>query len=476
VKSSLKSQIPSPFFYIIPKTKQKEKQMKKAVITILGVISCKKYEDGKIEYKKESRAHYEVSDELENILTLKNSNYTNMLPVVIENFYPEYDIVPVYTTGSKKIQTEVLKICEDDHIENVDKVIKEIFDKGIFIEDENQFRAILTKIDEKIREYDEVIIDVSHGFRHLPILMTIDLIITSLKEKGKIRQILFAEEIVQYKKYKIVDLKHYLELSNIAFLINTFKDNYTVSKHIQLRDKEFLKLAKTMRQFSDNLMGLSIEHLLNYIVPKLLTEIENIKDELFSDELQEIKRHIQSIYTKKEHRYITFYNIAKDVKDKGYLVLAISLMFEGIGFYIKSAFSALDENLKLYFDEFEKKIENQELSYYDMTNLTKAIFTIQKGSLREVEGYNFGSSNKDKFYQFRNQFCFGEKSDKFIKLLKSVRDLRNNLLHANSGETIENITGEVNNLLREYKRLIIDDNYLSNNSKFNKKFNKQRHI
>ena len=442
--------------------------MKKAVITILGVISCRENKDEKIEYNKERRAKYEVSDELKNILTLKNSNYTNMLPVVIENFYPEYDIVPVYTTGSKKIQTEVLKNCEDDHIENVDKVIKEIFDKGIFIENENKFRTILKQIDEKIREYDEVIIDVSHGFRHLPILMTIDLIITSLKEKKKIKQILFAEEIERYKEYKIVDLQNYLELSNVAFLINTFKDNYTVSKHIQLRDKEFRQLAKTMRQFSDNLMGLSIEHLLNYIVPKLLEEIENAKDDLFNDELEEIKKHIQAIYIKKEHRYVTFYDIAKDVKDKGYLVLAISLMFEGIGFYIKSAFSALDKDLEIYFNRFEEKIQNQELTYYDLTNLTRAIFFIPKQHLKEVENYNFGNYNKDKFYKFRSQFCKSDKNDKFIKLLKSVKDLRNNLLHANSGETIENVARDVNNLLEEYKRLIIEDNYLSYNSKSNK--------
>jgi len=437
--------------------------MKKAVITILGVISCRD--------NKDMRAKYSISDDLKNILKLKDTNYTNMLPIVIESFYPNYDIVPVYTKDSKKTQIEVLKNCEDDHIENIDKITKEIFTKGIYIEDENQFRTILRQIDEKIREYDEVIIDVSHGFRHLPILMTIDLIITSLKEKKKIKQILFAEEIVQYKEYKIVDLQNYLELSNIAFLINTFKDNYTISKHIQLKDRNFAKLAKTMRQFSDNLMGLSIEHLLDQIVPTLIIEIDNIKDELFNDELRDIKKHIQSIYVRKEHRYVTFYDIASDVKNKGYLVLAISLMFEGIGFYIKSAFCALDDNLKDYFDKFEEKIQNQELTYYDMTNLTRAIFTISKNRLKEVENYNFKEDNKNQFYNFRNQFCIG-KGDKFIKLLKNVRDLRNNLLHANSGETVENVSEKVNNLLLEYKRLIIDDKYLS----YNSKFNKQRHM
>ena len=75
--------------------------MKKAVITILGVISCRG--------DKESRAKYEISNELKGVLNLKDSNYTNMLPIVIENFYPEYDIIPVYTMkkdnkfGSKEI-------------------------------------------------------------------------------------------------------------------------------------------------------------------------------------------------------------------------------------------------------------------------------------------------------------------------------------------------------------------------------------
>jgi hypothetical protein len=196
-------------------------------------------------------------------------------------------------------------------------------------------------------------------------------------------------------------------------------------------------------------------------VPKLLKSIDKIEDDLFNDELKDIKKHISDIYIKKEHRYLTFYHIAKDVKDKGYLVLAISLIFEGIGFYIKSAFSALDEELDQYFDEFEEKIEQGDLTYYDLTNLTRAIFLIRKDKLNKINKHPF-DDKKDKFYQLKDRFCFDYHKDKFIKLIRNIKDLRNNLLHANAGETIENVKMEVNNLLNEYERLIIKDNYLSN--------------
>lgn len=60
--------------------------------------------------------------------------------------------------------------------------IKRYFDdsKGL-IKNENDFDEIFSIIDKIVSGYDEVIVDVSHGFRHLPILMIVDVIIRARK-------------------------------------------------------------------------------------------------------------------------------------------------------------------------------------------------------------------------------------------------------------------------------------------------------
>jgi len=431
--------------------------MKKGVISVLGKINCN--------MDKARRAIYEVDESLKSFVKLKYNNYTNMFPILAENFYKDYEIVPIYTKDSKKSQEEVFKICEDDHFNNVDEMIKEIFKNGVYIENENDFKDILKKIDMKIREYDEVIIDISHGFRHLPILMTIDLIITSLKvdSQNKIKSILFAEEIEPYRKYKIIDLKEYLELAKLAFIINVFKDNYSVSNHIQVFSSEYQKLIDLMRKFSKDLMALSIDNLLENIVPELRRELESLLENdfiLFKDEIENILETLNKIYVKKEHRYQTFYYIAEDSYQKGYLAVAISLIFEGVSFYLYSFFR---DNSKKIANLFEELKNNKKLTNYNILDLCRGVFLYNE----DKEGIgNFKFRDKLKQYENMKEELFLVKKlmkekIKFyevICLLKDSRDLRNNLLHANSGDKIEDVDRKVKELLERYKELLIKSN------------------
>jgi len=427
----------------------------RAIISVLGTITCKG--------EKAKRAIYKIDNSLKSLLSLKYENYTNMFPVIIENFYGKYDIVPIYTKDSKAKQIEVLNSCDDEKFENVDEIIKTIFDKGIFIENENDFKFILKEIDRKIREYDEVIIDISHGFRHLPILMTIDLIITSLKSesRNKIKNILFAEEIKKSKEYKIIDLKSYLDLANLAFIINIFKDNYSVSNHIQIKSKEYQEVVKLMETFSKDLMALSLDNLLDEVTPKLKKELRRLLENdviLFRDEIEQIIDVLDKVYTRKNHRYQTYYYIAKDSYDKGYLAVAISLIFEGVSFYLYSFFR---DNSKKIANLFEELKNNKKLTNYDILDLCRGVF-LYNDDKKGIDNFKF----RDKLKQYKNmkeelflvKKLMKEKIEfyKVICLLKDSRDLRNNLLHANSGDRISEANKEVENLLKDYKKLLIE--------------------
>ena len=62
-----------------------------------------------------------------------------------------------------------------------------------------------SKINDK--KYEKIIIDVSHGFRHLPILMIIDSVIANFDERDRIEKIIFTKQIEENERYEIIDLQ-----------------------------------------------------------------------------------------------------------------------------------------------------------------------------------------------------------------------------------------------------------------------------
>jgi CRISPR-associated DxTHG motif protein len=445
--------------------------MKKAVITILGTISC--FDKKTKTFTQNKKAEYIADEKLKDLINLKNETYTNMLPILIENFYKDYKIIPIYTELSKDIQKAVLKECEK--LKNNEEIIDNVFKNGIFLKDETDFKTILEKIDKKIKKYNEVIIDVSHGFRHLPILMTIDLIINSLKENNKIKNILFAEEIEPLKKYKIIDLTEYLELANLAFILSLFKENYSISNHINIKNKEYKKVVELMREFSINLIGLSIEHLLKKITPSLKKELQKLltKNEIFfKDEIIKILEILNKTYTFKTypHRYQSYYYIAEDVAsdEKGYLAVAVSLIFEGVSFYLYTNLRDYSPKTKEFFKKLKKRTKSEKnFTDYDILNLCRGVFNFPEETFEETFKVDFkikkdfNDEIKKELYKAKNKLLKSYnykgkiKNHPLIKLIKEARILRNNLLHANSGGHIEDVKEKVKNLLEKYNKLII---------------------
>ncbi|GAB1464836.1 hypothetical protein MASR2M54_03360 [Aliarcobacter cryaerophilus] len=90
--------------------------------------------------------------------------------------------------------------------------------------------------------------------------MIVDLIIQNFQDTQKLKKILFAKEIQAFKEYEIIDLKEYLELANISFVLTTFEKNYTVASHI--KSVKYSKLLKELNDFSNDLMALNIGNLL----------------------------------------------------------------------------------------------------------------------------------------------------------------------------------------------------------------------
>lgn len=386
-------------------------EQKKAVITILGLIG------GNDNHQK---ATYYFEDNKD------TKEYFNTFPLLLEKYSNDYIIVPLHTKEAKIVNEKVL---QKSNVKFAN------FDEKYFIEDDKNFTKLFNIINSAVEEFDELIIDVSHGFRHFPILMIVDLIIQNFKDTSKIQKILFAKEIIQFKEYEIIDLKEYLDLANIAFVLSTFEKNYTVASHI--KSQKYKKLLKELNDFSNDLMALNLRNLFK-TANELILELDKIEDVSIKTQAQNLKKVIENISDfKDKKRYLIYYELSKNLFEKKYILLSLALLYESIRMYIKSF-------IKKQHKELVEDIEQQ---------FKKDIYKIG----------DFFKNLKWKSYEKLNMEINISKND-YEKLQKSfpkhltniydeIDNKRNDLAHANSKGSFADIEKDIANLIFKYESL-----------------------
>ena len=426
------------------------------VVTILGKGYVKEAEE---------RPIYEYDEKLKNLYSLKKQRYTNMLPLLIDNFGVQ-NIVPIFTEDARDDQIKVLeKEFKTSHIE--------IFNNKNFIRGDTDFYEILRIINEATNEDNEYIIDLTHGFRHIPILATISLISQSLSDTNKIKHIFFAKEIINQKKYEIIDLKEYLELANMSYMLETFDKNYTVSFVAAFENEDFENLRGELTKFSNDILANSLKALENRF-DIVLQYIENIKKNeqifTFRTSLDKIKEHIENLkQISAKIDYQKLYEMAKVLNKKGYLLNAITLLFEGIGYYCVSGLEKISPKVEAYVREFKN---SGFFDSYDLTNQSRNLIKIG----REMKSYLFGtekaqthfglSEKKAKEYlgDIKNSICNKLERipdiEEFKNFIIAAEKLRNNLAHGNSSDEIANTKLNFKRLLEDYKKFCIKDDIL----------------
>lgn len=395
---------------------------KKAVITILGLIG---------EYDNHQKATYYFEEKKE-----EKKEYFNTFPLLIEKFSNDYKIVPLHTKEAKSVNEKVLQRSDITFVN---------FEEKYFIDDDKNFTKLFNIINSAIEEYDELIIDVSHGFRHLPILMVVDLIIQNFQDTSKIKQIFFAKEIVQYKEYEIIDLKEYLDLANISFVLTTFEKNYTVASHI--KSEKYKKLLKELNDFSNDLMALNIGNL-KKTANELIIELDKIEEISIEKQALKLKETVQQLSNfENNDLYFYYYQLSKTLFEKNYILLSLTLLYESTVLFI--VFSIEKKNNDIY-----KKLENH------FKNKFSEKYIYQLGDLLKNLHRNFVDNNKinrnllneKEYLLLQNSY----KSLNIQKLSKDINDKRNNLAHANSIKSFQDISQEVSKLIFQYESQIIN--------------------
>jgi CRISPR-associated DxTHG motif protein len=386
--------------------------MKRAVITILGTAGAKFNKDVKkyIPVEMEERAKYKFLDGSKLL-------YHNTFPLLIEKYQENYKILALYTKEAKQSQEDILKLYG----------LKYNFDEKYFIENPNDDKTFFDIINSAIKSYDEVIFDVSHGFRHLPLLALIGLIVENIENPKKIRYILFAQEEIPFKKYNFIDLKNYLNIANIALVLRNFLSTYKVL------DLDLdMPLYKSLRRFSINLTSNQYKNVLNKDLDYLKQEIIKAKKEFFFiegllEDVENILSEIEAI--KYQQLYEQFLFFAKFFLNKKYLLQSSAYLIEGLTFYISTA---LEDIGYCTFDV--KRYDNQQ---------------------KIVSLLKFNLSKND--FNFPNEYFIDINSkafNKFAMLRERIAGIRHNLSHINTTKSYGDLEKELKQYIQEFEELI----------------------
>lgn len=391
----------------------------KAIITILGKA-------GELDNHTKAKYYFEGKKEVQ-------KEYFNTFPLLIENFSKRYEIVPIYT---KDAQNANIKVLKKENLEF------NSFNSNCLIHDDKDFKNIFKIINETIASYEEVIVDVSHGFRHLPILMIVDLIIQNFQDTQKIKKILFAKEIQAFKEYEIIDLKEYLELANISFILTTFEKNYTVASHIE--SVKYSKLLKELNDFSNDLMALNIGNLLK-TSKELIEELDKIDDISIKTQAETLKLVIQQLTDfKNKKRYLVYYQLSKNLFEKEYMLLSLALLYESIRMYIKSYIK----------NKYIDLVEDIELQLnYDLYKIGSFFKNLSWRNYSQFQNQNKTNLNiiESDYIKLANSY-----PKHLNQLYSDIDKKRNNLAHANSNGKFEDIKKSIKELIINYEKLAIN--------------------
>lgn len=420
----------------------------KAVITILGTSG-----------NPNAPAQYIFFDE-------QAYTYANTLPMLLEIYGKDCDIIAFYTKDAKTHNSEILNFYKEKNQKFANLNIDNFFKEQFFIKNEKDFTQIFAQIDQAISDskYNQIIIDVSHGFRHLPILMTIDMIIQNFSDLDKIEKIIFAKEIQKQKKYEIIDLKEYLDLANIAFILTAFNKNYTVANHI--KSTKYPHLIDALQDFSDDIMALNISHLFQTSAQNLITQLNSINDISIQTPANNLKKTIQSLLSLTNFKpYEQYYALSTMLLKKNYILLSLALIFESLRLYVAYNFQTIDKKL------YDVVCHNEKGNIYDICNFFIKLLNLEYKELALIykDPKNFNTKQKKKLKEslqkgkktypltenelIKLQNAFKNKDD-FAALNKKIKEKRNTLAHIDSnGTNFQKIKDSITNLITEYERL-----------------------
>lgn len=345
---------------------------------------------------------------------------------------------------------------------------KAIFDKYPPVESsdiEDIFHQILESI--KSAKENNIILDITHGFRHYHIIASFASTLGQINTKKSIT-LLFAKEIEQGKKYQYISLEKYSQISLIALSLQTFVQTLSVP-NMGLKEPFIIALSEFSKSLHANAFNEIFANL-----DKAKSALQNAKNSDSFKGLDNILSEVESILSVfddikiTKENYKKYYKFARLMCNKRYYLISATYISEAILLYALEGFKH-----KGFIEKSNR--ENTDSSHYYITSAIQSfVFLCQIQTDDEI--YKRKKSQiykKCRFYFNEDEFDALESDIRENKMqeilclqdfITRIKNIRNDLVHINASKdnNISAIPSQMQTLLKDFKEKCLDKDFLKN--------------
>lgn len=422
------------------------------IITILGISGFTKDEQGQEVPAK--RAFYEIDKSLEK-LPLKAGEFHNVTHFLFESFDgARFDFIA--TSEALKTQKSLFNKVENAKFSQHLNEVKTLSNEDEF---EDIFSQTLDFI--KNSKSENIILDITHGLRHQPIIASFASVLGRVNE-GKNIQIIFAKELVKGTKYSFISLDKYLEISLVAIALNSFVQNLSVPQ-IPVNSA----FVRNLDNFTKALHSNAFNQIFNSL-NVLINDFQNAKFEGLESIFENVKnildkfRQIQNL--QKDHQ--KYFKLAEFMFKYEYYLISVTYIREAILLYLLDIFTrkSLIKTRKSLIKKGGKIYDKTDELRDFMVQICRIYKENDKDGLKSalqkigaVETLNI--AEKYKFIIDKNgdlQKRAAAKKAEFIdikeEIFDKIKDIRNDLVHLNkeSDRSVNKIKNELSQVLDNF--------------------------
>lgn len=368
------------------------------------------------------------------VTELKNGDFCNSTHCLIESFGENATYTFLGTSDSIAFQNDIFA----NHPQ-----CKAIFEKyPPKVLGDSEIQSVFHQILESIKSAKEnnIILDITHGFRHQPIIASFASTLGQINTQKSIT-LLFAKELKPREEYQYISLEKYSQISLIALSLQTFVQTLSVP-NMGLKEPFIIALS----EFSKSLHANDFNHIFANL-DKTSDELQKSKNNVEFGGLENILDEVEKILSdfvgikNTQKDYQKHYKIAKIMHEKGYYLIVATYIYEAIALYIIDDLSRQNLICKRGFSEYEL---TNAVRFYVLTNIKpndtkngKNVFA----DFAEIQAYR--KNNQAKFESWKN-------------LIGQIKTFRNDLAHISKDKRYDTkmIGSELKKVLSNLEQII----------------------
>lgn len=399
-------------------------------ILILGMVGLDR--EGQI-----TKAYYSYkdNDSDDNIdFTIKAGEYINSLHVLATNFKGE-KFTLIGTKAAKEKQEKVFQVFENE-CKDGEEILKHLAKTEILDMDKEDDLALIFNLTLNAilnSPSDNIILDITHGLRHQPLMAAFAATLGKINFNKSIK-ILFAQEIERLKTYSYVFLDNYNNITTYAILLNGFIQTLSIPKIHHTSS-----FINSLQDFTDSLHTNAFDRLFATTLPKTLENLNAFKQDSMYFALKDLINQVEKILNKfaniknMQYDYEKYYAISQIMFEKKYYLISITYGFESLPKYVLLKFKLNNILKPSNATEYEQSQAIQQ-------------FVLQKISENKIFAYDKACLYYD---TYKNEF------EQLSKIWTDLKDIRNNLVHISQEFSAENLVKNLENRYQEFETLCI---------------------